>query len=82
MAMIEQTVITKDRLMNLERTVAALDTRLRTIQCGLQQPHAGSLIGRFRSMMRSRQGNEFMSAVCNQRVRSNTKVVPHDSPRA
>ncbi|UVT17094.1 MAG: hypothetical protein H8K04_05950 [Nitrospira sp.] len=79
---IEHTVITKDRLMDLERTVAALDTRLRTMQWGLQKPHAGSLIGRFRSMMRFRQGNEFMSTVCNQRVRSNTKVVLHDGPRA
>lgn len=81
MVMIEQTVITKDRLMDLERTVAALDNRLRTIQWGLQHTNAGSLIRRFRSLMRSRQGSEFMSTVCNQRVRSNTKVLTHDNPR-
>ena len=78
----ERTTRTKDQLINLERTVAALDNRLQSIQWGLQRSHAGSLIERFWSLMRSKQGRGFMSAVCNQRVRSNTKLVTHDGPRA
>ena len=83
----EQTTRTKDQLMDLERSVAALDNRLQSIQWGLQRSHAGSLhtgslIERFWSLMRSKQGREFMSAVCNQRVRLNTRLVTHDGSRA
>jgi len=83
----ERTTRTKDQLMDLERSVAALDNRLQSIQWGLQRSHAsslhaGSLIERFWSLMRSKQGREFMSAVCNQRVRLNTKLVIHDGSRA
>ncbi len=78
----ERTTRTKNQLIDLERTVAALDSRLQSIQWGLQRSHAGSLIDRFWSLMRSKQGRGFMSAVCNQRVRSNTKLVTHDGPGA
>ncbi len=78
----EQTVITNDRLMDLERTVASLDNRLRTIQWGLQRDHTGSLKKRLWSLMRSKPEGELMSAVCNQRVRPNMKVETHESPRA
>ncbi|NGZ94523.1 MAG: hypothetical protein CV089_00055 [Nitrospira sp. WS110] len=78
----EQPVVTNDRLTDLERTVAALDSRLRTIQRGLQRNRTGSLRKRLWSFMRSNPSAEFMSAVCNQRVRSNTKRVPHESSRA
>jgi len=77
----ERTPLTKDQLMDLERSVAALDGRLQSIQWGLQRSHAGSLMKRFRNLIRSRQGHEFMSTVCNQRVRSNTKLGSHGSPR-
>lgn len=78
----EQPVVTNERLMDLERTVASLDSRLRTIQWGLQRTHGGSLRKRLWSFMRPNPNAEFMSAVCNQRVRSNTKRVTHESSRA
>jgi hypothetical protein len=78
----EQPVVTNDRLTELERTIAVLDSRLQTIQWGLQQPQSGTLKTRLRSFMRSKPSAEFMSAVCNQRVRSNTKRVTHESTRA
>lgn len=78
----EQTLVTKERLIDLERTVAALDSRLRTIQWGLQRSHTGSLTERFLSFIKPKPNAEFMSAVCNQRARSNMKLETHDSPRA
>jgi len=78
----ERTTLTKDRLMDLERMVAGLDDRLQSIQWGLQRSTAESLVDRFRSLMRSKQGSRFMSTVCNQHIRSNTKLTSHDGPRA
>ncbi len=78
----EQTLVTKERLMDLERTVAALDSQLRTLQWGLQRSHPGSLTERFLSFMKPKSRAEFMSGVCNQRARSNMKLETHDSPRA
>ncbi len=74
----EQPVVTNDRLTDLERTVAALDNRLRRVQWGLQRTHRGSFKKRFWSFMRSSPNAEFMAAVCNQQVRSNTKLVTYD----
>jgi hypothetical protein len=84
MISLEQPVVTNDRLTDLERTVAALDSRLRTIQWGLQRTHHSTLLlrKRFWSFMRPKPNAEFMSAVCNQQVRSNTKLVTHESSRA
>lgn len=78
----ESLSLTKDQLMGLERTVAALDNRLQSIQRGLQRSTASSLVERFRSLLPSKQGSQFMSAVCNRHVRLNTKLTSHDSPRA
>lgn len=78
----ERTTLTKDHLMDLERMVASLDTRLQSIQWGLQRSTAASLVERFQSLMRSKQGSRFMSTVCNQHIRSNTKVASHEGPRA
>ena len=78
----EQPVVTNDRLTELERTIAVLDSRLQTIQWGLQRTHSGTLKTRLWSFMRPKPHVEFMSAVCNQRVRSNTKRVTHESTRA
>ncbi|HSA86629.1 MAG TPA: hypothetical protein VLE46_10630 [Nitrospira sp.] len=78
----ERTSLTKDQLTDLERTVAALDSRLQSIQWGLQRITAGSLVERFRSFVRPRPGSRFMSTVCNQHIRSNTKLTSHDGPRA
>ena len=78
----ERTTLTKDHLMDLERMVAALDNRLQSIQWVLQRSTAGSLMERFQSLMRSKQGSRFMSTVCNQQIRSNTKLASYDGPRA
>jgi hypothetical protein len=76
--MVERNVATKEQLMDLERTVGALSGRLRDMQWELQQAKTGSLTERFwKNLMSPWQGSEFMSAVCNRRVRPNTKVVDH-----
>ena len=80
--MIEATAGTTDRLMDLEKTVAALDDRLRNIQSGLWQSKPSSLTDRLLNLMSSKQKRAFMSAVCNRPVRPNMKVANHDSPRA
>ena len=70
--------ITKDRLMELERTVDALNGRLRDMQWELQQAKAGSLTEWFwKNVVSLSHGNTFMSAVCNRRVRPNNKVVDY-----
>lgn len=67
--------VAEERLMDLERTVVQLTGRLRDMQWVLQQTRGGSVTGRqWKNFMRSRQGT-FMSAVCNRRIRPNTKVV-------
>ncbi|NGZ04717.1 MAG: hypothetical protein CV090_16880 [Nitrospira sp. WS238] len=78
----EQPVVTNERLMELQKTVASLDSQLRTIQWGLRRTHSESLRKRLWSFMRLNPNAEFMSAVCNRRVRSNTKRVTHESSRA
>lgn len=74
--------LTRDHLMDLERMVTALDNRLQSIQGGLQRIAGGSLVERFRSIMRFKQRSRFMSTVCNQHIRSNTKLASYDGPRA
>jgi len=68
----------QNRLIELEKTVAALDDRLRNIQSGLwattvREPRRGLL-----NWIPPREERVFMSSVCNRRVRPNTKVTPHD----
>ncbi|WP_173043863.1 hypothetical protein [Nitrospira sp. KM1] len=78
----ERSVVTKERLMDLERTVDALHVRLRDMQWELRRAKPSSLTERlWRNLVSSRQSNEFMSAVCNRRVRPNTKVVEHGHTR-
>lgn len=77
----ERTLLSKDLLVDLEKSVAAMNSRLQSIQWGLQRNSADSLVKRFRSFMRPKRGNQFMSTVCNQHVRVNTKLANHDSPR-
>ena len=74
--------LTRDHLMDLERMVTALDNRLQSIQGGLRRIAGGSLVERFRSILRPKQRSRFMSAVCNQHIRSNTKLASYDGPRA
>jgi hypothetical protein len=76
--MTERTVQTRERLLDLERTVEMLNGQLRTMQWELQQTKSGSLAERFwRNLLNPSQGSEFMSAVCNRRARPNTKAVDH-----
>jgi hypothetical protein len=69
---------TKERLMDLERTVATLNGRLQDMQWKLRQAQGHSLTERFwKNLVGPRQGSKFMSAVCSRQVRPNTKVVNH-----
>ena len=78
MIMAERNVATEERVMDLERTVDALNGQLRDMRWELQRAKAGSLTERFwKNLMSPSQESEFMSAVCNRRVRPNTKVVDH-----
>lgn len=67
--------ITNDRLTELEQTVDILNDRLREMQWELQQTKSHSLTERlWKNLTRNGQSREFMSAVCNRRIRPNTKV--------
>ena len=69
---------TKERLMDLERTVDTMNGRLRDMQWELRQAKGHSLTERFwKNLIGVRQGSEFMSAVCNRQVRPNTKMVDY-----
>ena len=71
-----------DRLVDLERTVDSLNGQLRKIQWELNQGKAEPLPARiWRNMVSLKGGQQFMSAVCNRRVRPNTKMVSHADPR-
>ena len=62
--------------MDLERTIDALNGQLREVQWELQQQKGHSLTERLWHLIGgSKTGPEFMSAVCNRRVRPNTKVL-------
>ncbi len=72
----------KDRLRELERTVSALNGQLREMQCELQQTKGATIKERlWGNWMAPRQGRIYMSAVCNRRIRPNTKVT-HDAAAA
>lgn len=67
---------TKERLIDLQRTVETLQGRMQEIQCQLRQPQRRSLTGRWWSnLLGTGQDNAFMSACCNRRARPNTKMV-------
>lgn len=69
---------TKERLMDLERTVDTMNGRLRDMQWELRQAKGHSLTERlWKNLIGFRQGSEFMSAVCNRQVRPNTKTVDY-----
>ena len=70
--------IAKDRLWELERTVSVLNGQLREMQSELQQTKGSTIKGRlWGNWMRSE--GIYMSAVCNRRIRPNTKVTHHAS---
>jgi len=69
---------TKERLMDLERTVDTLNEQLRDMQWELRQAKGHSLKERLlKNLIGPWQGSEFMSAVCNRQVRPNTKMVDY-----
>lgn len=67
-----------NRLIELEKTVAALDDRIRTIQSGLWPSTIRESRRGLWSLIPPRQDGAFMSSVCNRRVRPNMKVTSHD----
>ena len=72
-----------DRLGDLERIVDSLNGQLREVQWELQRSKAEPLAVRlWRSLLPHAVGGIFMSAVCNRRIRPNTKLVSHDYSRA
>jgi hypothetical protein len=78
MMMEERNMATKERLMDLERTVDTLNGRLQNVQWELRQVKAGSLTERlWKNLVSPWQGSEFMSAVCNRRARPNMRMVDH-----
>ena len=72
-----------DRLVVLERIVNVLNGQLREMQGELSRTKGEPLPVRlWRNLVSLKGGQEFMSAVCNRRVRPNTKMVTHANPRA
>ena len=74
---------TKERLMDLQRTVDTLQGRVQDMQWELRQTQRHSLAQRWwRNLLGARQGDAFMSACCNRRVRPNTKMVDYAVTRS
>ena len=72
-----------ERLIDLERTVDSLNGQLRKMQWDLSRAKGELLPVRlWRNLVSLKGGQEFMSAVCTQYVRPNTKKVPYVDPRA
>ncbi len=70
--------VTKERFMTLQRTVDTLEGRLQDMQYELRHAKGVSMTERvWKNLLAPWQGNAFMSACCNRRVRPNTKVVDH-----
>ncbi len=73
--------VATDRLVDLERTVDSLNGQLREMQWELYRAKAEPLPTRlWRTLVPHKMG-AFMSAVCNRRIRPNTKVVSHVGSR-
>jgi hypothetical protein len=75
------TSVTNDQLIKLEQTVAALDDRVKHLQAGLRTAKIAAPAKRLWILTGPRQTGAFMSSVCNQHIRPNTKVTTHDDPR-
>ena len=62
------------RLIDLERVVELLHGQLHALQRELDQSRGWSSAGQLRSNFLSlRRNHQFMSAICNRRIRPNTK---------
>ena len=60
----------QDEFLNLQRTVDALSEQLREVQWELQHKNEPF----WKSLGFRKSGSEFMSAVCNRRIRPNIKA--------
>ncbi len=81
MAMMEER-LTQSRLMDLERVVELLNGQLHAVQQELHQVRSWSSAGQLRSNFLSlRRNHLFMSTICNQRIRPNTKEPSHGASR-
>ena len=69
--------MTKERLLDLQRTVDTLQGRVQEMQWELRQAERRSTERWWRNLWGVRQGDAFMSACCNRRVRPNMKVVDY-----
>ena len=71
-----------NRLIDLERVVEMLNEQLRGLQQELHEAKSWSAAGQLRNNVLSLRRNRlFMSAICNQRIRPNTKEVSHGATR-
>jgi len=68
--------MTKERLIDLQRTVDTLQGRVQDMQWELRQAKRQPASW-WRHLLRAKPGNTFMSACCNRRVRPNTKMVDY-----
>jgi hypothetical protein len=74
---------TKERLVDLQRTVETLQGHLQDMQWQLRQSQRrSSSEGWWKNLLGARHSNAFMSACCNRRVRPNTKMVDHAGTRS
>jgi hypothetical protein len=73
--------VAASRLVDLERTVDSLNGQLREMQWELYRAKAEPLSLRLWRTLLPHKGGVFMSAVCNRRIRPNTKV-SHGGSRA
>jgi hypothetical protein len=72
-----------DRLVDLERTVDALNGQVRRMQGDLCRVKVEPLpIRLWRNLVSLKGRQQFMSAVCTRRIRPNTKMVSHADSRA
>ena len=72
-----------ERLIDLERTVDFLKGQVRKMQRELYRAKVERLSVRlWRNLVSRKGGQGFMSAVCNRRVRPNTKMISNVNPRA
>lgn len=70
------------RLMDLERVVELLNGQMHALQRELDQSKHWSSAGQLRSNFLSlRRNHQFMSAICNQRIRPNTKGPSDGTPK-
>ena len=70
-----------ERLMDLERTIEALNGQLREMQWERCRVKSEPRSVRWWQTLVPHKEDLFMSAVCNRRIRPNTKVVSHAGSR-